>query len=286
MKQKSAASLMKPRWHAVEMLQDRHSQAIFWGAGIFITITAALLASTLILHNSLRFAEQNTVLVSMHPLFLPVFIFSGVISLYLAIVASVAASREYDRGTLEVLLYGPVDEASFLVGIFMAQMKVYLIGILIVFIWANLVTWLLHLSFSIGLYLAALTSVVMAATVIAFGLFTAVLGGKTRTALAYFILTILLLGGLQIADQLVSSWVLATTPASNDPLLLIRNILASTSSVVQWISPYSQYSLSLDAIVSGSIFTYLRSLSILVLQVILLLFGSIALLRRRGVRGS
>jgi ABC-type transport system involved in multi-copper enzyme maturation permease subunit len=285
MDQTTGIRFLKPRWHAARILQNRHSQAAFWGLGIFITITAALLASALVLNNSIRFAERNTVLVSMHPLFLPVFIFAGVMSLYLAIVASVASSREYDKGTLEVLLYGPVDETSFLFGIFLAQLKVYLIGIFILFVWANLVTWFLNLAFSVGLYLAGLTSVVMAATVIAFGLFTAVLGGKTRTALVYFILTVLLLGGLQIADQIVTGLVLATTPSRNDPILLIRNLLASSATMVQWISPYSQYSLSLDAITSNSAGAYLRSFAIMLFQMFLLLFGSIALLRRKGVRG-
>jgi ABC-type transport system involved in multi-copper enzyme maturation permease subunit len=206
------------------------------------------------------------------------------VTLYLAITASIAVSRERDRRTLEVLLYGPVDEASFLLGIFFAQIWVYLIALLMVFVWANLVTWLLHLAFSTTVIVMLLASTVMAAAIIAFGLFTAVWGGRTRTALVYFFLVILLLAGLQIGDQVITSIVAAAGESTSNSLLLIRNALATLSQAAQWVSPYSQFSQATEAVASGAVRPFLAHLGLLVVQAGVLLLTSILILQRKGAR--
>jgi len=194
-------------------------------------------------------------------------------------------ARERDRGTLEVLFYGPVDEIAYILGLFMAQIKIYLLSILITLLWLNLVTWLLHLAFSIDIFLVLLTSVVVAGVVIAFGLLTAVWGGRTRTALVYYLLVVFLFVGLQIADQTVSNLVLAANPTINDPLLLIRNVLNGISDITQWVSPYAQLNQVIDAIMQRMPGDYLGHLAVLVSQLAIMLYGSFFILRRKGVRG-
>lgn len=272
-------------WHAIMNLADRSSQSTFWGLGIFITITLALLTSALVLHNSLRFTERNIIYIASQPLFFPIYVNTGLVSLYLAIIAAVTASRERDRGTLEVLFYGPVDEMVFILGLFLAQLQVFLVAILVTVVWLNLVTWLLHLAFSIEIYIILITSIIMAGAVIAFGLLTAVWGGRTRTALVYFLLVLMLLAGLQIADQVISGLVLVTNPTMNDPILVIRNTLVIVSGIIQWVSPYSQLNQAMEAVTLHNLFSYLLHLGVILLQMLVLLLGSILILRRKGVRG-
>jgi ABC-type transport system involved in multi-copper enzyme maturation permease subunit len=272
-------------WHAIMTLADRSSQSTFWGLGIFITITLTLLTSALVLHNSLRFTERNIIYIASQPLFFPIYVNTGLVSLYLAIIAAVAASRERDRGTLEVLFYGPIDEMVFILGLFLAQLQVFLVAILVTVVWLNLVTWLLHLAFSIEIYIILITSIIMAGAVIAFGLLTAVWGGRTRTALMYFLLVLMLLAGLQIADQVISGLVLVTNPTMNDPILVIRNTLVVVSGVIQWVSPYSQLNQTMEAVTLHNLFSYLLHLGVILLQMLVLLLGSIFILRRKGVRG-
>lgn len=272
------------QWRAILTLADRSSQSTFWGLGIFITLTLALLTSALVLHNSLRFTEQNIIYIALQPLFFPIYVNTGLVSLYLAIIAAVTASRERDRGTLEVLFYGPMDEMSFILGLFLAQLKIYLVAILVAVVWLNLVTWWLHLAFSIEIYISLFTSIIMAGAVIAFGLLTAVWGGRTRTALVYFLLVMILLAGLQIADQVISGLVLVTTPTMNDPVLVIRNALVLVSGVIQWVSPYSQLNQAMDATMLHNLSGYLLHLGVILLQVLVLLLGSILILKRKGAR--
>ncbi len=271
--------------HAVRVLLGRSSQSQFFGPGIYVTVVAGLLIASLVLHNNLRFTERSLIFISLQPLFLPVLIALGLAAIYLAVVASIAVSRERDRRTLEVLLFGPVDEASFLLGSFFAQIVVYLAALLFVLVWSNLVTYVLHMTFSVSLVWMMLTSILMASAVIAFGLLTAVWGGRTRTALVYFFLVVLILVVIQVGDQVVSSIVAANGQSSSDSLLLLRNALVLLTGITQWVSPYSQLTLAMDALASRLAGPYFLHLGVLVLQTVLLLGASILILKRRGGRG-
>ena len=275
----------KPRWHAINIIRDRNTQVTLYHFGIYVTITLALVTSALALHNTLRFTERNVVFVANQPLFLPILVCTGLVSLYLGVIASVSVSRERDRKTLEVLMYGPVDEAAFLLGIFLAQLLIFLVAMAFLFIWSNLAVWVLNLGFSFEVIGVLIASILMASVIVAFGLFTAVWGDKTRTALVVLILVLLLLAGVQIADQVVSNIIVSTNPSSNDPILIIRNALAMLTRLIQWISPYAQLTQAMDALVNHSLVSYLVNLGIMLIQSSVLLVGGIKLLSRKGARG-
>ncbi len=273
------------RWHAVQALQRRNSQSTGYSVGLYLTTTVAFVGAAVALHNTLRFVELNAVLATRQPLFLPIFVTAVLTSIYLALMSSISASRERDQGTLEVLLYGPVDEAAFILGKFLAQLKIYLGVLVMAFVWTNLTTWVLHLAFSVEALVLIATSLVPAAAVIAFGLLTALWGGRTRNAVIYFILIVLLLVSLQTADSTLSAFTLATSPTQNDPLLLVRNALVVINGVVQWISPYAQFGQAMDDLLSGSLASYLLRLGLIGLQTLVFLAGSLLILQRKGPRG-
>ena len=72
----------------------------------------ACLAASLVLQNTLGYVSRNAVLSTRQPLFLPIAFMVAVVSLYLGLSAALGVARERDRGTLSVLLFGPVDEPS------------------------------------------------------------------------------------------------------------------------------------------------------------------------------
>jgi ABC-type transport system involved in multi-copper enzyme maturation permease subunit len=272
-------------WNAVQVIQRRTSQSIFYGPGVYVTLTLAFLAGAVVLHNTLRYVELNAVLSTREPLFLPIMISSGLVSLYLAVVASISAARERDRGTLEMLLYGPVDETSFILGHFVAIVKVYIVIAMLEFIWSNLVTWILHLAFSIDVMVLELTTIATVGAIVAFGLLVSVWGGRTRTALVYFILILLFFAALQIADTIVSGIAVSANPTENDPILLLRNVLAYADNLLQWVSPFSQLSRVTDDLLNGSLVGYLFHLGVTVMQALAFLAASVWALQRKGVRG-
>lgn len=274
-----------PRWRAVRAIEARGSASIAYGLGIYVTLALAFGAAALTLHNTLRFVERNAVLSTRQPLFLPMAFMVAVVSLYIGLSAALAVARERDRGTLQVLLFGPVDETAFLLGHFVAQLKVYLGVALIALVWVNLVTWLLHLAFSIQVTVLILTSIVTVAVVIAFGLLVAVLGGRTRSALVYFILIALLLIGLQLGREFVNGLVLTSNLTQNDPIFLIRNALVTINLVTEWISPFAQLSRIMDDLLNSNTAGVLFHVAVTAVQALVLLTASIFILQRKGPRG-
>jgi ABC-type transport system involved in multi-copper enzyme maturation permease subunit len=273
------------RWHAARAIQARGRVAIAYGLGIYITLSLAFAAAAITLHNTLRFVERNAVLSTRQPLFLPIAFMVAVVSLYLGMSAALAVARERDRGTLQVLLFGPVDESAFLLGHFVAQLQVYAGVVLLAIVWVNLVTWLLHLAFSIPVVILLITSLATVAAVIAFGLLVAVWGGRTRAALVYFILIALLFIGLQLGREFVSGMVLTSSPTQNDPIFLIRNALVAINLVTEWVSPYAQLSRIMDDLLNENVRGYALHLAVMLLQVLLFLSASILILQRKGPRG-
>ncbi len=272
------------RWHAAQSIQRRASQSVFFGLGIYVAMSVALIVAAVVLNNSTQFTEQNILLLSRQPIFLPILVNTIVTSIYLAMITAVNVSRERDQGTLEALLVGPVDAASFLLGNFLAQIKIYAALALVAFVWSNLLTWLLHLKFSLEVVAVLVASIAAAAAVIAFGLFVAMWGGRSRTALIYFILVTLFVIGLQVADGVVANLVVSSNPTFNDPLITVRDVLAQASNVVRWISPYSQLDLAMQALLDRAYGDAFFHFCIMLLQALIFLGGSVLLLQRKGVR--
>jgi ABC-type transport system involved in multi-copper enzyme maturation permease subunit len=273
------------RWHAARAIQARSRIAIVYGLGIYITLAIAFAAAAIVLHNSLRFVDRNAVMSTRQPLFLPIAFMVAIISLYLGMSAALAVARERDRGTLQVLLFGPVDETAFLLGHFIAQLLVYVGVVLIAIVWVNLVTWLLNLAFSIPVIILLVTSIATVAAVVAFGLLVAVWGGRTRSALVYFILISLLFIGLQLGREIVNTMALTSSATQNDPIFLIRSALVTINLVTEWVSPYAQLSRIMDDLLQGNLRGYLLHLGVTLLQTLVFLSASIWILQRKGPRG-
>lgn len=277
--------MLKNRWHSINIIQTRASQSKLWSLGVFVTMTIALMISSILLINGMRFIETNLLMVEKQALLVPVLTNGILISLYLALLAAIGFSRELDKGTLETLLYGPVNELTFIIGSFLAYLKVFTITLIITLIWSNLCVWILNLSFRLDILGLLIASLFMTAELIALGLFSAAWGGKTRNALIYLVLVILLLGGVQIADFIVSGLVQLTTTTASDPMVVVRDILASVNGITRWFSPFALGLHSMEAIIEQSYTQFFLNIGLMVLETILLLGGAIVLLKKKGVRG-
>jgi ABC-type transport system involved in multi-copper enzyme maturation permease subunit len=241
--------------------------------------------SSILLINGMRFIETNLLMVEKQVLLVPVLTNGILISLYLALLAAIGFSRELDKGTLETLLYGPVNELTFIIGSFLAYLKVFTITLIITLIWSNLCVWILNLSFRLDVLGLLIASLFMTAELIALGLFSAAWGGKTRNAVIYLVLVILLLGGVQIADFIVSGLVQLTTSTASDPMIVVRDILASINGITRWFSPFALGLHSLELIIEQSYTQYFLNIGLMILETIFLIGGSIVLLKKKGVRG-
>jgi ABC-type Na+ efflux pump permease subunit len=247
-------------------------------------ITAGLLAGSAILHNHVRFIDNNLILVTNHPFFLPIFLHMVLLSTYLSVISSIQVSRERDQGTYEVLLYGPVDHATFILGNFVGYLKVYLLSLVAVLIWVFFAAAILNLIHEVDVLMISIASAIASSSMVAFGLLIAAIGNKTRTSLTYFIIIIVVLAGMYIADQTIGNMLSASNAMITDPLLLIRTILSYLNRILGWISPYAQMRVIVDTFSSGALAeAMIRSVWAL-FESGILVTCSIAILHRKGAR--
>ena len=248
-----------------------------------MTLALALFGGSIVINNTLESAVQNTILVDIQPLFSPVLLMVILTSTYLALAVSVSISKENDKGTLEVLMYGPVNYRSYLFGAFAAFIISYIICVLIFTIWANAAIWLSHIDFSFDIYFLLLLSVFTVGSMISYGVFIAALGGKTRMTIIYFILFIVIMVGIQIADYVISTLLLTTSATGIDEFSILRNFLERISQFLVYFSPFSLFQLMMDDIVNRSIGNLAIHIVITIGQIGLLLLFSYILFKKEGV---
>ena len=184
-----------------------------------------------------------------------------------------------------MLFYGPVDEASYMMGNFFAQIKLFIYTLIAILIWMNLTIWLLNLDFRMDMFAMLIASVFMCGQLIAFGLLVAAWGGQRRNTLVYFLLIILFIVGIQAADLIVSTLVQIQSSIATDPLVVVRNVLSGLNGIIAWISPYSQLNNAFDAILNNTLGGFLGTLGLMFVEMMAMLAGSILLLKKKGVRG-
>ena len=272
--------------HAIRAISRKSRQTKFWGLGVFIVMSLGFAISSLLLVNAIKFTEVNIVSVEKQPLLTPIMVNAILVSLYLAFTSAISASREYDKGTLELLMYGPVDEGSFIFGVFAAQLVIFSITVIAAVGWTLVCIWQVNLTFQWSLMLIFLATFFMAAQLISLGLLMAMLGGKTRNSLVYFVLAVLFFAAIPLADMIVANLVTVTASTANDPMLIVRDVLKAIDSVISWISPYALLQNALDGVAAGSLSAYLLNMAVMAVETVLLLVGSVAVLKKKGVRNG
>jgi hypothetical protein len=276
--------IFKKYFSPISVIKNRILQKQLWSIGLFIAISVSLVAASLILVNEFQVLELNIIAVKQQILAAPILVMSLIISLFLGISASVNFSREYDKGTLELLFFGPVDEIAYILASFWAQIQLFGMCIIDIFIWSNVIVWLFNLNFDLNVLLILLGCVLMAMEIIAFGILSAVWGGKTRNSLVVYILFLLIIGGVQIGDNIVSSMVTLSSSTITDPLIFLRNVLKTANNILKWVSPYAQLQRSIQALLNGVWFEFGLILALMLFEGGLLLIFSIHLLKVKGVR--
>jgi ABC-type transport system involved in multi-copper enzyme maturation permease subunit len=237
------------RAQATSTVAGREVQALVRGLAGYGALATALLAAGWFLSTDLARVRTNGLLVQDSPFQAPLLAAALVLSIFLALSAVVSVARERERGTLEVLFYGPIDEPSYIVGKFLGQVGGYLLALPILLVSFVLLSLLSGFLLSPLLVLGLLASLVPAAEVVAFGLLLSVLAGRLRTALLLFVSVIALFLAVTVAHDFLSTWPI-DNPAS--PILPVREALGALDAVVQWLSPFAYLERILENIALGA----------------------------------
>ena len=175
-------------------------------------------------------------MVMVNPLNYPLFIAVIIGATYLALTSTISVSREREQGTLEVLFYGPVDSTTYILAKFLEQLVTFVgmiaIYIVVFFVISKLTNFGMDGSF---LAMAGL-SILLAASIVAFGLFLSTFARSTRTSV--ILLLVLLVAFLAID---IVAGVLNSMSARDMSVTLIyaRVAMDMLNRGLKWISPFA-----------------------------------------------
>lgn len=258
-------------------LARRELVAALNGLPIYLMITLACLVAALLIKSYLDYVAANGTMVLANALHAPV-LFAVLASngvLCLAAAAGLAGERE--RGTLEVLFYGPVDSKAYIIGKLLGHLAVYVV------VMVALLLFLLAASVLTGMWLDTsgllllVSSALPAASMIALGLLLAALVGRQRAAVALTALLLILFVAVDFGNQFV-----AAQPADT-ALGSAAGLVARISAVVGWISPFGYIWRAAESFSLQDTAGVLLSLGSALLYGALLTALAIVALTKRGV---
>jgi ABC-type transport system involved in multi-copper enzyme maturation permease subunit len=267
--------------HTIGVLAGREFKMTMGSASTYTVLGLALGLAGWMLSNDVALVRSNGLLVHVAPFRGPLLGALLVLSFFLAVSAVLSVARDRDRGTLEVLFYGPIDEMTYLAGKLAGLLGAY--GAIMPLLLAGLVVLSMFTRFEIGINLiAALAlSIIPAAGIVAVGLLLSAAAKRVRSSILFFITAVGLFVGAAVSYSFVSR-VPVEDPAS--PILPLRDALGAVDAVLSRISPFTYLEQIFDAADTGAWTAIGGSLALsLVGTIIAALLASLAL-RWRGVR--
>jgi ABC-type transport system involved in multi-copper enzyme maturation permease subunit len=250
-----------------------------WGP--YVAVTISFLASSLILKNYIDGVGDNNILIASDPLNFPLYISLVVISFYLAIISVVSISSEKDRGTLEVLFYGPVNNASYVLSKYLADMIIFLflIGLLIPYF--IFVTFLTHLALSWSLVKGFVLSIFSASCVISFSFLISTATSKMRNSIIWMVALL----GAFLSIQVANGILLRLTESKLSLMVqYLRRSINVINAGIEWVTPFASLNQGVQAIVIGNDRLYWGSILFALVYSSFFLIISVALLRRKGAQ--
>lgn len=249
-----------------------------WGP--YVAATISFLASSLVLKNYLSGIGDNNILIVSDPLNFPLYLSLVIVSFYIAIISAIAISSEKDRGTLEVLFYGPVSNTSYILSKYIADMTIFLflIGLLIPYFIA--VTMLTNLALSWSLLKGLVLSAFSASCIISFSLLVSSATSKMRNSVIWLIVLL----GAFLSIQLANGILLRMNDGALSPLVqYLRRTIHLINTATEWVTPFAPLNKGIQAIVVSNEPLYFGSILFALLYSSIFLVASVAVLRKKGV---
>lgn len=271
------------RLRAAKVMGLRGFKAALGNPGLYGVPVVGCLFAAVLAWTSVGAIAENGLLITANPLNTSFYLTIGLTALYFAVVATVSVSRERDSGTLEVLFFGPVDAAAYILAKYLEQMLSF--GATLAFYTVAFLALggLTNFGFPSAVGLTLALSLVLASSVVSFGVFLSSATRRSRTSF----LTLTGILGLFLAIQWGEAFVAELDAAALPPALFYgKSLLAAAAGVVGWISPFAYLNRGLEALARQDTWAYLRSfLSSLGYSAILLALA-VPSLARKGVRSE
>ena len=263
-------------------IHRRDFRITIFGPVLYIVTTISIAIGIVIIRNYLNYIESNG-LYPMPDLFS--FPFRWIIiltSVYLAFSVVIAIARERESGAMELLFYGPVDNVSYVLGKYSAQLTVYCLLIILYLICFFILSNIAGVQIPGSFYMMMLLSLVTGAYLISVGVFVSTMSRNVRSATLVFLTLI----ASTLLIQASQAWLSNIAPESDyyNPVLLLQQLLGWIQVVLTWLSPFSYLNYGVSEMLRGNMSAFLRAIGLSFVFCITFVFGSIIGLKIRGVR--
>ncbi len=174
-------------------------------------------------------------------------------------------------GALELLMYGPADGTSYLIGSFVKDTFLTLISMVLLFMFFQITGTIYNVIAGPMIYFSMIILFVLALSIYAYGIFVSTISNSSSFSITLFIggiflFFIIIMGSFTI----ISSY--------------IRSLASVVSWILQWLSPFFYWQTATRALNTGNIGMFVLSTVLLCgLTTTFLIAGHIAL-RLKGVR--
>ncbi len=275
---------LSDRLYASWQVARRALISTLYSPGIYVISTLTLLAASTLVLNNLAFLSENGLLVLTRPFFLPAFVCGVILSLYLSLHATLQLVREREQGTLKVLLFGPVDGVSFLLGKLWSHSILYGLAAVMVVLWAVVLGQMTNLLVQVDLIGVMGLGLLANGGIVALGLFVGAWGRTARTSLIVLALVLLLALIAQFGDQALVQMINQGVGQANrqDPVRFLRAALDGLHGLILWLSPLAQMSRGMDALLVADGAALLWRAGAIIGQTALYFFGAAWALKRGG----
>jgi len=258
-------------------LARREIGAALHSPSVYLMVTLACLVAAVLVRSYLDFVANNGTLVLADPLKTPLLIAVLVMSGYLGLLAAAGLAGARERGTMEVLFYGPVHAPAYVGGKLIGHLITYVLAVAALAVFLATAAFLTGIPLSANALLFLVASTIPAASMITLGLWLGALAGRIRPALALTTLVSVIFLAIDAGKQIA-----ARQPG--DTLLgSAAGLLSALAALVGWISPYSYFWRAQDALVLGNGVEALVAIGVALVYAGLLTVLAVITLRARGV---
>ncbi len=270
------------RYWALRIIWARDTKALLLNPGTLVVFWLGAMASFLFLVNYIDTVAESGLNILSSSFNLPVYSFVLIISFFLTLAVITTVAREMERGTLEILFYGPIDSVAYVGGRLLACATTYVAAVLLGAAGYGILAIISSFFLPASTWAVIGISIPVALYLIAFGICLSAATGKLRAALGWFMAIALLLLVAQFGPMLLT--LAPSTSQYYDPVRVLREVLTSVNQVLSWVSPFGLLAKGTEAIRRGDMTNALVTAIVAAVYTGILTAGSVRFLLPRGVR--
>ena len=235
------------RYNTVKTLTKYFLKSLYARAEIWLMFTSVLLVFAVFIINTARSVNRDLFVVSPNiyegPIYISV-IFVCIFSSYLQVLH---ISRDIDSRVYESYLYGPVDEISYIAGIFITYSLINLIAIVFLpFMWILIITLLMGLLPSAAAFAGLIYGYFLSNLILFITMCIAAAAKKSKLSILYLLIFHFICTGIVLADTVISRFLIPLRRSDVDMFSFFRRLFHTLFEISVYFSPYTQFFLFLQ----------------------------------------